>query len=316
MLWNVDYFFYRLKYIYGRYLFLKKPIDVSLELASTCNMACSYCYHSDKESLPFKQGLMSWPIAKQIIDDAFELGVNSLKFNWKGEPTLNRNFRSITNYAETLAEKSVFIDRVVNSNFKFEQATDTYRGLAACTKVKVSYDSFRKEVFEKQRTLGDWELTTSNIDKFYNWPKRKTKLVIQAVRTNLNKDEDFESESKKRWPSAELSVRDMVHGRVDNEATSLLGFRTRDLSRRKSCLQAHVRLIFNYKGDAFMCCPDIGEKLKIGNIMGDTMESIFNGDKAKEMRRSLIDKRAFLKDPCRNCPSYESYAGFSPKFDS
>lgn len=292
------------------------PIDISLELSSLCNHHCVYCYHADKKNMPFKQNVMDPRTFKKIIYDASEIGVNSVKFNWRGESTMNPFFHLMTKLAKQLANGSTFIDRISNSNFKFKNDNELiFQGLCNQTKVKVSYDSFRKDVFERQRAGGDHDLTTSNIDKFYNYPGRSTTLVIQAVRTSLNKDEDLEGEVMKRWPSAILSVRDMVGGRVNKDLSGIEN-KTRDDSERQSCIQAHARLIFDYEGTAVPCCPDISQKLKLGNIHEWSIQQIFNSHKAKSLRGRLKTGKAFLMDPCKNCSSFETFKGYRPSWDS
>jgi radical SAM protein with 4Fe4S-binding SPASM domain len=310
-----NYFKYRFKYNYGGYLPLETPVDVSLELASACNQACPYCYHADQNKLPFTKGIMSSEIGMRIINEAARLRVNSLKFNYRGEPTLNPAFASLAIYAKWLAKDEVFIDRVVNSNFKFAtKKEEIFHGLCAMTKVKVSFDSFRKEIFETQRAGGKLELALANVDKFYNYPGRTTALVIQAVRTQANKDEDLEGEIKRRWNEAIPSIRDMVEGRVDKDLSDK---KLRDRgTERQSCIQAHVRLIFDYAGNAQMCCPDIGSKHQLGNIKTHGMDQIFNSVKAKQIRKALKNKKAFGMEPCKSCPSFESYKGYRAGWDS
>lgn len=315
-----DYFVYRSKYNFGKHASLTVPVDVSLELAGLCNMSCSYCYHADQENLPFKKGIMSWETAEKIVKQSAEIGVHSLKFNYRGESTINPIFPKITMLAKKLAHDRTFIDRITNSNFKFRtDREDIFEGLSNQTKVKVSYDSFDKRVFETQRRGGDHDLTTRNIDRFYNHPLRGisgTELVIQAVRTKLNKDEDLEGLCKKRWPEATLSVRDMVAGRVGKDLSELED-RKRDLNNRQSCIQAHVRLMFGWDGKATVCCPDISSSLVVGDISRSTVKEIFNSVFAKTIRKQLKDKSAFnIYDACKNCPSFESYKGFKPVWNS
>lgn len=293
-----------------------KPVDVSLELASHCNQKCGYCYHSDQDNLPFAKGIMEIKTAQLIIAQAADLSTPAIKLNWKGESTINPFFKEIAKFAKDHAKGSTFMDRLTNSNFKFAHTRDDiFEGLSYQTKVKISFDSFIKEVMETQRAGSIHDLALRNIDKFYNWKGRKTEIVIQAVRTNLNKDEDIHGEVKKRWPEAGVSVRDMVGGRVNADLSGLEN-RKRDLSERQSCIQAHARILFNWKGRAFVCCPDIGEKLCIGDINNENMISIFNSDRAKEIRNSLKTKSAFLQDPCKNCSSFETYRGFKANWKS
>jgi len=310
---------YRTNYLAAQFLNHKYPIDVSLELSSICNMSCSYCYHNSKD-VPFTKGIMEKELAEKVILDCAELGVNSIKFNYRGEATLHPVYNDLTYLAKILANRSTFIDRITNSNFKIipSRRDSIFEGFSNLTKVKVSYDSFRKDVFENQRSGGDHDLTTENIDLFYNSKfriKTETELVIQAVRTLANKDEDIETEAKKRWPEASISIRDMVIGRINKDLSSLEN-KTRDIKNRQSCIQAHARLIIHHDGLVSPCCPSIKNDLLIGDAKIQTIKEIFNSKTAKQLRESLKNKTAFLKDPCKSCPSFESFKGYKPNWNS
>lgn len=316
MLAAIRHQIYRAKYRLGQHLPLTVPVDVSLELASQCNMHCQYCYHADQKNLPFKKGMMSWQTASKIVTQAAELGVHSLKMNYRGESTTNPIFFPVTKLAKDLAGGSTFIERITNSNFKFgHDRDDIFQGLCNQTKVKVSFDSFRAEVFETQRAGGNHLITSKNIDKFYNYPGRDNELVIQAVRTTANKDEDIEGQAKRRWPEAAISIRDMVAGRVEKDVSALES-RVRDASERQTCLQAHVRLMFDWQGRAGVCCPDIANKIVAGDIHKMSLREIFNSEVARQIRRDLKNGKAFESDPCKNCSSFESFKGFKPNWNS
>jgi len=309
---NIANTLYRLKYRYGNLLPLKVPVDLSLELSSACNMACGYCYHSDPKNLPFKRGVMDLALAKRAIEEASHIGVSSLKFNYRGEATQNPYFSKIVEYSSEFN----FIDRILNSNFKFDtNKDDIFIAMCTLTKVKVSYDSFIKDVFEKQRAKGDHDLSTKNIDKFYNFPIRdKTQLVIQAVRTSLNKNEDIYGEVKKRWPEAQVSIRDMVEGRVNKDLTDLK--HKERTAERQSCLQAHVRLILNHDGAVQPCCPSIDNSLIIGKYPESSLTEIFNSHQIKTLRKDLKTGKAFESHPCKTCSSFESYKNYKHPWGS
>lgn len=317
---TLGYQIYRHKYINGQRLNLTSPVDVSIEMAAACDMACSYCYWSDPKKIPFTKGLMSREMALDVVKQAAEIGAHSVKFNFRGEGTLNPSYTEVTKLAKTLSCGRTFIDRLANSNFKFhpKRRENIFEGLSNLTKVKVSYDSFIKSVFENQRTGGDHDLTTENIDLFYNHPlriKSDTQLIIQAVRTKQNKDEDIVASVKNRWPTAEVSIRDMVAGRVEKDVSKFEN-RTRDTSARQSCLQAHVRMMVHWDGRVAPCCPAIKNDLFIGDLKKDSLLDIFNSIAAKNLRKDLVSGEAFKLDPCRTCSSFESYSGFVPSQDS
>lgn len=313
---NIRYQVYRAKYNYAPYLNLSKPVDVSLELSSYCTNACGYCYHSDHKNLPFKRGFMDFGLAHKIIVESALLGVNSLKFNYRGESTMHKNFEEISDLAKRLATGSTFIDRITNSNFNFPYEKESvFRGLCNQTKVKVSFDSFRKDIFEKQRKGSNYERTLANMDKFYNYPGRNNIFVVQAVRTQLNKDEDLEHEIKSRFPSAIASIRDCVEGRVNKDLSETV-IAKRDINNRQSCIQAHARLMIDWDGRVHVCCPDIKSILIIGDANTQSVGEIWNSEQAKKYRKQLKTKSAFLFDPCKNCSSFESYKNFKKVWNS
>jgi radical SAM protein with 4Fe4S-binding SPASM domain len=260
---------------------------------------------------------MDLDTAKFIIADAASWKVPSIKLNYRGESTLHPDFNQITKFVKNHSDSKTFIERLTNSNFNFKNdSDDIFEGLCNQTKVKISFDSFIPEVLEKQRAGAKFDRIVKNIDDFYSHKKRKkTEIVIQAVRTLLNKDEDILGQAKKRWPSALVSIRDMVGGRVDANLEGLEN-RKRDFSKRQSCLQFHNRLIFDWQGNAQGCCPDISSKFKLGNIYDKSIYELFNSAKAKQVRKSLLNKDAFQLNPCKTCSSHESFKGYKAPWTS
>jgi len=70
------------------------PLAVGIELVSTCNLNCPMCYTITDEfqnSVVGSQRMMPWPVVTSIVDECAELGVYSILFSWRGEPTLYRS---------------------------------------------------------------------------------------------------------------------------------------------------------------------------------------------------------------------------------
>ena len=256
---------------------------------------------------------MSFTTASEILKQAALLDVPSIKLNWRGESHLNPYFFEITELAKELG----FVDRISNSNFNFAiSREDIFWAFSNQTTVKISFDSFYKDVFLAQRKGADVDRIMDNIDKFYHYPKRKNKIIIQMVRTEANKNENFEKYVNRLWPNAYLSVRDCVPNRVgggDNHTVL-------DLStlERRPCLQAFARLIFAHDGQATCCCPDIETRL-LGpkhNIHTMSISEIWNSEAMKLIRRDLKSGRKFKMPVCQNCSSLESYEGYQPNWNS
>jgi radical SAM protein with 4Fe4S-binding SPASM domain len=302
---------YRFKYNNGQHLKLEVPVDITMELSSHCNLRCGYCYHADQEKLPFNKGFMNYDTAISIIDQAADLGVHSLKFNWRGESSLHPNFYKIVKRAR---DKGTFTELLTNTNFNFKGKgfIKKLEAYSLMDKVKISIDSLNESVYETQRARGDFENIVHNIDDFFRLIEnrnRKTKVVLQAVRTNLNRNENLRDDFLKRWPKAEVSIRECVDGRVDDNKFSN---NSRDNSERKPCKQAFARLIISHDGKVYPCCPafDDNENGQIygGNVNKHSIYDIWNSYLFKKLRTDLKSLRAFKNRPiCKNCSSFETF---------
>ena len=68
------------------------PLCVDIETASICDLACPHCY---REYLITPDKIMDEKLYKKIIDQISDLGIPSIKLNWRGEPLLNQKFMNI-----------------------------------------------------------------------------------------------------------------------------------------------------------------------------------------------------------------------------
>jgi radical SAM protein with 4Fe4S-binding SPASM domain len=302
-------FLYRFNYKYARFLNPKAPIDITLELSSICNQKCRYCYHAD--NVNFKKGFMAFETAKKILYQANELKVPSIKFNWRGESHLNQDFYYITSYAKDLG----FIDRISNSNFNFLTVNDIiFKAFQNQTKIKISFDSFNKRVFENQRQGSNFERILRNIDWFYEryFDPKNNEIVIQMVRTIHNQFEDLEGTAKKRWPGVKVSIRDCV----SNRSIGAEYFGNALPKKRVPCYQAFARLIFDTEGNATCCCPDIDQNFYFGNINKDKLIDIWNNLSLKALRADLTNNCFDSYKTCKSCSSLESYENYKYNWNS
>ena len=70
------------------------PLAVCAELVSTCNLSCGMCYtitDEFKNTVLGAQRMLPWKTVKSIIDECSEMGVYSMLFSWRGEPTLYKS---------------------------------------------------------------------------------------------------------------------------------------------------------------------------------------------------------------------------------
>ena len=85
------------------------PLCVDLEVASVCDLACPHCY---RQYIATPDKLMSRDLAFNLIEQIGQLNVPSMKFNWRGEPLLNRDLPKIIDYAK----KNGVLETIINTN--------------------------------------------------------------------------------------------------------------------------------------------------------------------------------------------------------
>ena len=148
------------------------PIAVCAELVSTCDLSCSMCYTITKEfknTVMGAQRMLPWKIVKNIIDECAELGVYSILFSWRGEPTLYRdidengeeiNLPKVLKYARqkgileitTLTHGQLIDEKMAHEivdaepswiSFSFDGIKEKYNAIRTPTKYQgKSYDAF------------------------------------------------------------------------------------------------------------------------------------------------------------------------------
>ena len=298
---KINNFSYRFKWNYGKHLYLKKPVCVDLELSSACNLKCNFCYHADKP--PFEKGFMDYELATCILAQVAHLEIPSIKLSGRGESVLNKDFHAIS----YLAKYYSFQDIIINTNLNFNPLRrDILAGLLRCTTIKVSLDTLNESTYNKIRIGGNFRNVIGNLNILHG---RLTdqRLVLQFVRTEENKDENFKR-VKTLWPKAEVVIKDMVGGRNQDSVAPT--------NKRKCCMQPFVRLIARFNGDVVLCCPDFKDEYVIGNIKDMTIKEMFNSKKARLLRKSLKSGKAFSHEPCKSCSSYESYEGWKGSWKS
>lgn len=270
------------------------PLNLDIELSTACNLKCPFCFKSNpKLKNNSKNPHMSFATAIRIITEAAKIGIPAIKFNWRGESTLHPDFVQILGYAGGLAQ---FHDIIINTNGNYE----SYKmfGLAHCTKVIFSLDSFKPEIYIKMRVGGILGRVLTNIRQLLNHSK-STKIIVRRVITELNKNDDFKADCKKYFGNAVECSEHYAFDRSSKTNKNLLKI------QRVYCGYPSQRLVIDYKGDVFPCCVDYFEKMKIGSIHKNTLEYLWSCIYIHTLRNKL--KSNTYTNTCKYCTSWASY---------
>lgn len=270
------------------------PVHLDLELTSRCNLACVMCPHAENRKF-FKLGDMPLDLAKTLIKEGTNK-IKSVKFNWRGEPTLYRYLPEVITYAK----KNGYVETMINTNLNCSSKILEEIVQAGIDKIITSIDSFNKEVYSRIRVGGNLDLVLENLEYLRNLRRFKNfkfEIVIQARRQKLNETEIFP-----KWVLVRPATKRTEDGYYLLDNQKAIG--------RKNCLMPFRRLLISWEGKAFGCCADWYEHYSVGKVgypNGQTLSEIWDDKPINKLRKELRNGKAFKYEPCKSCFSREAY---------
>ncbi len=271
-----------------------RPLCFDLEVASICDLACSFCY---RQHVATPDKIMSKELAFKLIDQAAKLRIPSMKFNWRGEPLLNPKFPEIVNYAK----KKGIIETLINTNAtKLDEKMSEQIIKSGLDIMIYSFDGGTKKIYEKMRP---GRFNKNNFDNIYknisNFSKLKKKLncffprtKIQMILTDETRKEQKEYFELFKNIVDEVSVKQYTErggnlNDVDKKFYGKLLKNNNDLikefgseaaimkdskeniyisTQRIPCEQPFQRMLSTYDGKVGMCCYDWGATYTVGYV--------------------------------------------------
>ena len=300
------------------------PLNVDIELASTCNAKCTFCLYGDRDWVGSmvekdwdgkpKKRFMPKDMAFKIIAECAELGVPALKFNFKGESVLHPSYGDIIEHAakfgrcgQASCRYKAFHDLLANTNGNIPDALwdSGIRGLMACTKVMVSLDSLDYQIYSKVRVGLDLDRVKDVIDELVR--RGHPDLWVRRVVCKSNKDEDFVSAAKKRWPAG---VKVSEHFAFDRNHYAQEEMTGDDYTKwpRKYCGYPSQRVVLEASGSYVPCCVAWEGEFQpgAGRWPGLNIKDYWKSSWRKQLTQELRGG-VFNNSKCKNCTSFMAY---------
>ncbi len=301
-----------------------KPLCIDIETASVCDLACPHCY---RQFIATPDKIMSRKLAFKIIDQASELNVPSMKFNWRGEPLLNPHLSEIIDYAK----KRGVLETIINTNAT-KLDTDMAKKIinSGLDLMIYSFDGGTKKSYEKMRP---GRFKKNNFDEIYknilNFHNIKKELKSEFPRTKIQMvlTEDTYEEQDKYFDLFkdivdDVSVKQYTErgGKISDIGEEYLRSACSDeniqishkshiknkfdpnseimkdsdgnifVSKgRLPCEQPYQRMLVTYDGRVSMCCYDWGSMHPVGYVDELALE---NGEKEYYKVKKKADEKA------------------------
>ncbi len=278
------------------------PLHVDIEISDACNLRCKMCVHGQDKTM--NKGFIDKDFAKRWIKEAADEGVYSLKLNWRGEPALYKDLAGLVGYAK----KCGIAEVQINTNglpFTKKSIEDIVK--AGLDRVIFSVDADSAQTYEKIRVGGDFNKLLENIDYFisvrHELGRKKPCIRVQMVRM---KDNRHEVDSfLRKWQNKVDDVR--VTDVTDRGQGGAMFVGTQVSTGRRRCPQPWLRMVINREGLVMPCCSDWYCQWVIGDARKNSLRSIWQGEKMRELRKLILENRLDEFEPCKSCFVKESY---------
>lgn len=284
-----------MRHYYERFMFhlagkgadLSRPRHIDIELTNHCNLKCIMCPHGDDQWSPEK-GMMDTEYAKYYIRQAADMGVYSIKLQFRGESALHKDLSALVAYAK----RQGIGDVMLNTNLVAFSADGLERVIkAGLDTIIVSVDGATKETYEKIRIKSSWEKLIANLHLLRKLKKKYGTFVrIQMTAQDANEAEIALFKRQHKWA-------DEVYVKPKRGTQIAMG--------RKLCGQPYQRMVIGWDGTVYGCCNAWNEESVVGYAKIDHLISIWNQPSMDDLRYKARDPSK--GDPCESCQVWSSY---------
>jgi len=293
------------------------PLCLDIEVASICDLACPFCC---REYVATPDKIINEQFCYDLIDQASEMQIPSIKFNLRGEPLLHPKLPNFIKYAK----KQGILETIINTN-----ATNLNKKLAikliesGLDLIIYSFDGGTKETYEKMRPgrfkANQFEKVYENIKNFHKMKKKlSSKFPYTKIQMIMTKDTSTEINSFFELFSD--YVDDVTTTPYLERGGNLDDLNSNELKKYKEllnnnnlpmgthyikdifgniqiskgripCEQPYQRLLVTYEGKVAMCCEDWGAKHPVGYVDQKTFNN--KKDYLEVMKRVKENKKGF-----------------------
>lgn len=298
----------------------KVPIHIDIEATSQCNLRCTMCARTrmvDRGEF-WEVGRFPQALFYRIVDECADKGLRSLKFQYLGEPLLNKKIHEMVRYCK---DKGI-VDVMYNTN-----AVALTEGVAkkifesGLDKIFFSFDSPYREEYNQIRVDADYDKVLKNIRNFVamrdqlGLDRPVTRVSMVKLNESDDKYKDFVgifADIIDGVASLDVMDHDLELKHINEE--SIWADVKKKYSQTSSdsvdeenvgkycCPQLWQRMFIHPDGVVTPCCLDVTRSLKMGNVNESSVEEIWRGDKYKMMRKLHQTGNFESIKICKDCP--------------
>jgi radical SAM protein with 4Fe4S-binding SPASM domain len=272
------------------------PIRLWIESSLVCNLECLMCPNKD---IPNDQkGVMSFELFQKIIDEAKDF-VQDINIHHRGEPLVNPRLPDMIRYAKAAGLMVRFHTNA--TKMTQDKADDVIA--AEPDLVSISFDGFRKDVYEEVRAGAVFERTVDNIKWLLTAKQRmkKTRPYIVIERIDFeryrSKEQDVVVALEREFQA--LGVDEII---VKNEYDWVTDDSPEPAQKQlySVCTFPWYAMVICWDGSVTPCPQDFLARMVMGNVSRQSIAEVWNGDEYRSLRKKLVKDVSALAQ-CRKC---------------
>lgn len=289
---------------------LRKVHAITFEVASGCNLRCSFCPVGNGK---IKPKLMDLKTHNKIID-MLPSSIKEIRYSYRGEPFTNKDICKMLKYSHSKGFKTL----ISTNGMLIDKYIDE---LVECglDRIFVAIDGATQETQEQYRVGSNIEKIKNNLKKLTEMRKKSkgkfpTEIVIQNVVSSKNEHEikDMQNLTKEvvadkiKFKTIAISFgADYEKSKKEQEEYLPKNKNYWRTGNNNLICPFIWETIILYNGDISICCSDYLGKYLIGNILDEnSFEKVVYSKKYDDIRKKIIMKKLPI---CKNCPITGDY---------
>lgn len=279
------------------------PEYVSIEVTNVCNFKCTFCPQSSPHHL--KKAGASYLKPKELrilLQRIRSAGVSTSLLHWMldGEPFMNRKFASLCEVAIDHGFTEMFF--ATNALLATPERLRNLPRTGNYT-LKVDYCSDERHFEQVRGTARSWARIRDNISAIVEASDLEHVRVMVTDMSSFAFSDRQDllvrfAAMKKMFPR---SRRLSFATKTFHNAAGYLPARSNRGRRYFVCPYPWATLHIASNGDVVACSRDLERKTVLGNLFTQSLQDVWNGKPAQQLRRNLRERRPECSASCSGC---------------
>jgi MoaA/NifB/PqqE/SkfB family radical SAM enzyme len=269
---------------------LPGPLLIDVEVSAFCNLSCIMCTRQINVDRPI--GNMTEALFRKVADQAVAAGVKLMRFSGYGEVLMSKDFLLFLQ----IAKEHGLLTHLTSNGLLLTPEISRKLVELGLDKVKFSFQGTDEHEYNRMRNTDKyWQL----VESIRTLRKIRDELgsrlpIIQVATTVLDETEEQIQSFLKFWegvadtayhlPTTTWRLEDTEFGKQHKGRVSWAKLLD------TLCIEPMTKLTIWNDGRVSGCCGDHEQKLVLGNLADNTLQEIWNSEKARALRLALRER--------------------------